>query len=481
MNDIERRLTDAMAARAREVEPHDEDDALGRIAERVTMSRRRGLTVFGIAAALMVAVGTFALLNRGEDETDTVNAGASSSSSSSSTPTTSGTATPVTVFPSAVTPIWPFAGDQRRLAAPEDAARSFAVDYLGMTNARVGDVSPPANAGGAFSVEIFPNERGSARTLVSVVEQEPQGFVVIGAAADQIVVDSPKPHDPVTPTILLSGQSIAFEAQVGVQLRSFGSTEPITETFVMGGSSEMQPFSGELLAPREIDGPFVLILFEGDASGEQTFVKATVIPLEAAGDPAPETFVGITLDGDLMLLDFAGHQQQVIASGVDEVAGSPDRFAYDDGPEPGCGTIRVVDAQDGELAVLQGGQPGFNGDGSRLAYTDCRGGYHGIDLNTLEDSVAERFDWPPCCTSSVATVRGRFGTIAYYDGSLRISSYNPQTGTTANLVDVPTGVISIDADESGRHLLWVDENHDVWKWSGAEPVKVASGFVSAAW
>jgi hypothetical protein len=41
--------------------------------------------------------------------------------------------------------------------------------------------------------------------------------------------------------------------------------------------------------------------------------------------------------------------------------------------------------------------------------------------------------------------------------------------------------ISLDADASGRHLLWVDENHDLWKWSGGDPVKVGSGFTAAAW
>ena len=64
MNDIESRLADAMAARAREVEPHDEDDALNRISERVNMNRRRGLTVLGIAAALAIVVGAVALLQR---------------------------------------------------------------------------------------------------------------------------------------------------------------------------------------------------------------------------------------------------------------------------------------------------------------------------------------------------------------------------------------------------------------------------------
>ena len=30
-------------------------------------------------------------------------------------------------------------------------------------------------------------------------------------------------------------------------------------------------------------------------------------------------------------------------------------------------------------------------------------------------------------------------------------------------------------------MAWVDVNHDLWKWSGSEQVKLGSGFESAAW
>jgi hypothetical protein len=141
-----------------------------------------------------------------------------------------------------------------------------------MTQARVGKVE-------SGEVEIFPNDRGSARTVVQVEERAPRGFVVLSAAADQIKVDQPKPHDALTTTLSLSGQSVAFEAQIGIQLRPFGSTTPVLEDFVMGGGTELQPFSKQIAVP-STDQPLVLLLFEGDASGEQTFTKATVIPLD---------------------------------------------------------------------------------------------------------------------------------------------------------------------------------------------------------
>jgi hypothetical protein len=402
MNDIESRLTDAMAARAREVEPHDEDDALNRISERVTMSHRRTYTILAVAAAVAVAVGTVALLNRHDDKgSHTVTA----ATDSSTTPTTA--TPPVSIIPGTNEhPIWPFESMNRTFATREDAAKSFAVDYLGMTHARVG-----ATTGN--DVEIFPNDRGNARTVVHTAESSTHTFVVNGADADEIQVDTPKPNDPLAPTMTVSGRSVAFEAQIGIQLRPFGLVTPDLEDSAMGGSTEMLPFSKEITAPK-VDQAHVLILFEGDASGEQTFTKATVRLLTPAGEPEPATFIGQALNGDIMLLDFAGHVQ------------------------------RPATAQD--KAALE-------------------------NPATL----------PPNVPGELPTLRGRFGTIAFHDGEY-ITSYNPTTGAIVHLVRPPDAPpVVIDADASGRHLLWVDTNHDLWTWSGGAPVKVGTGFVSAAW
>ncbi len=193
-----------------------------------------------------------------------------------------------------------------------------------MTNARVGATL----AGRPTSdVEVFPNDRASARTLVHV-EERSTGFVVVGATADEITVDTPHPNDALSSPLTISGKSVAFEATVGIQLRPADATTPVFEGNTNGGSTELQPFS-TTITPPAIDQPLVLVVFEGDASGAGTMTKATVIPLAAAGAAEPASF--------------------------------------------------------------------------------------------------------------------------------------------------------FDADESGRHLLWVDVNHDLWKWSGGEPVKVDSGFNSAAW
>jgi hypothetical protein len=510
MNDIESRLADAMAARAREVEPHDEDDALNRISERVTMSHRRTFTILGIAAAVAVAVGSVALLNRGDDkETQHVNVATDSGNTSTTTNTT-----PATVIPAATPAIWPFASMNRTFATPEEAAKSFAVDYLGMTKARLGNTLPPADAHGASTVEVFPNDRASLRTLVNVVEQPPLGWVVVGATADEIIVDTPHAHDPLSSPLAVSGRSRAFEAQLNVSLRPYGSTSPVVEGFTMGGGTEILPFS-TTITPPATDQPLVLVVFEGDASGEGLMAQATVIPLDAAGTPAPTSFVAITNADELVLLDFDGHVQRTLASQVAQFAYSPAAglIAYTKLGEA-CAIDFVSLTSATAPASLSGSAPAFDDLANTLAMVNCDGGvddsaadgnkrstvYQGeriirlawlgdatllmeTDKGVILKKIVGRPDDPApteLVTGVLPTVRGRFGSIAFFAGQ-DISSFNPNTGATVKLVTPAAEPISLDADESGRFLLWVDVNHDLWKWSGGDAVKVGSGFNAAAW
>ena len=89
-----------------------------------------------------------------------------------------------------------------------------------MTNARIGMTSPGSPGLGldGADVEMFTNA-GTARTVVNVVQDGTSGWVVMGAKADQIVVDQPLPHDPVSAPMTVSGRSTAFEGQLGLQLR----------------------------------------------------------------------------------------------------------------------------------------------------------------------------------------------------------------------------------------------------------------------
>lgn len=403
MNDIEPRLIAALRARANDVEPEDEDAALDHITQRVNVSRRRGLTLLSAAAAIVVVVGAIALLNRDDGKNQQISTASDSSSSSSTSATTN--TTPASVIPQQATAIWPFASAHRTFSTPEEAAKTFAVDYLGMTNVHMSSAS-----GGV--VDVFPNANATAVTHLHVMQQSSGGWVVLSANADEIAVDTPKPGDPLSPSMTISGKSIAFEATVGIQLRPLGSTIPVFEGNTNGGSTEVQPFS-TTITPPATDQPLVLVVFEGDASGAGAVTKATVIPLSAAGSPQPTSFFAVTSSGDRVVLDFQGHVQ------------------------------RTLTAADEQFPTA---------------------------TTTLPANVS----------GTLATLRGRFGTIAFFDGA-NISSYNPTTNAQVKLVTPVAAPITLDADESGRHLIWVDVNHDLWTWSGGDPVKAGSGFNSAAW
>ena len=161
MNDIESRLAETMKARARNVEPDDETAALARITSRVDGRRNRALMVLGVAAAIALVIGAVALFRKGEDKQ---RVGVTATTTTVPVSTTSTTTTPK-IVPSLPGPvaIWPFASSDRTFASPEEAAKSFAVEYLGMTNAVVG--SSAGHTGEVTGVEIFPNNRGNARTV----------------------------------------------------------------------------------------------------------------------------------------------------------------------------------------------------------------------------------------------------------------------------------------------------------------------------
>jgi hypothetical protein len=287
-DDLERQLADALAARANTVEPSG-TNSLERIEQRVaaersaSSNRRRLFLGLGAAAAIVAIVAAVAVVRNDDKQAVTVVPAASeSTTTSTATTTTTSPATTSTTVPAAAVPhIGP--SDASTFSTPEEAARRFAVDYLGMTNARLGQTihgEPASGTNGlpVANVEVFPNARSNARTTVNTV-QTSDGWVVTGANADLILVDTPKPHDAVTQLITVSGQGTAFEGQLGVELRPLDSNKVLaTGTAMAGANGEMGPFT-TTIGPPSTDQPVVLVVFEGDASGEQTMTYATVVML----------------------------------------------------------------------------------------------------------------------------------------------------------------------------------------------------------
>ena len=212
--------------------------------------------------------------------------------------------------------------------------------------------------------------------------------------------------------------------------------------------------------------------------------KATVIWLDAAVEAQPSTFVGSTATGDLVYVDLAGHIQRTLAQGVVEIAFAPTTGLVAYSHTRSCGVdFAYVDGGAPPTAIDNASAPIFGPGGAQLSYQVCGDGRRvrtlatGADTDTPADFVVAL---PDSVHGELPTLRGRFGTVAFFDGS-NIASYDPATGKVVTLVHPAGRVLSLDADESGRYLIWTDANLDVWTWSGGEPVKVGSGFNSAAW
>ena len=479
MNDIESRLRDALRARAGEVEPGDDHAALDHITSRLAARRRRGLMVLGVAAALAVLVGAVALLRR-DDGNNAVNVTTkpSTTTESSTTTTTSPEGSQPTIVPMVEPQLWPFTGTS---PSAQTAAGTFAVDYLGMTLARVGKTI-------GDDVEIFPSANATARTLVRVARRG-DGWVVVGAEADQLKINRPAPGSPLTSPLDVAGDGTAFEAQIALELRPIGSTAAVAKTSAMAGANgEVGPYA-TTITPPSTDAPLVLLAYEPDASDRGQMIQASVVLLAAAGDPEPARLVAWDNQAQLKLVDLLTGDQAVIggtASGVaPTLAWEPtkDLVAYGDRGRS-CRSISFVAIRQKDSApatIEDGDNPVFSPDGLELGYVACDGTPHVRNLVTGEDSRFLPSYLPPTAIAGkTATLRGRFGTFAFFDGT-SISSYNPSTGETVKLVTPAAEPRSLDADDSGRHLLWVDTNHDLWKWSGGDPVKIGSGFNSAAW
>jgi len=285
-DDMESRLSNAMSAQTQGVEPADEQAALAAISARVRARRRRGFIVLGVAAALLVLVASAVLLRR-DDGSRTVNVTVASteessattstttSTSTSTTTTTPSTTTSTTVLPAGPAPghVWPL-GATSDFTTPEDAASTFLSEYLGMFDEHV---NATGLNGDHAIVDFSRSPTGAGAMSVDLVRHADHWFVV-GARANEIVVDTPQPHDAITDPLTVSGQSVAFEAQLGLEVRPVGSITIVATGTAIGGSTEMQPFSTTLSVPTD-NAQLVLIVFEGDARGAQTYAKATVVLL----------------------------------------------------------------------------------------------------------------------------------------------------------------------------------------------------------
>ena len=193
-----------------------------------------------IRVAVSIAAGTAILAACGSSE----------SSTSSSTSSTS-QATTTTVASSTTSPapdgqlesaVWPFVSGSTRFHDPVEAARSFAVDYLGFVAPVVGEFRSGDSRSG--EVAIRPAADGPTTTVLVRQLTADDTWWVLGAATPSLQLTSPAALAAISSPVTLAGESTAFEATVNVEVRQDGTVDPLGQDFVMGGSmGEMGPFS----------------------------------------------------------------------------------------------------------------------------------------------------------------------------------------------------------------------------------------------
>ena len=239
----EDRLRQAIEARTSRVEPSA--DALHHIEEKLMDAqqhdnRKRLLIGLGSAAAILAVVVGALVLAGGDDDDPVDTVGTTTTTTAGGTTTTEGTTTTTTFAPTVdpSVPVWPRVHTSQRFDDPVSAARSFAVDFVGMTDPVVGEFQPGDPRSG--EVPLQPRTEGPV-TTVFLRQLEDDTWFVLGSATDDIRLDMPAVGTDIDCPVRLTGEALAFEGVVQVAIRDDVSEEPIGTGIVQGGAGRPPP------------------------------------------------------------------------------------------------------------------------------------------------------------------------------------------------------------------------------------------------
>lgn len=181
---------------------------------------------------------------------DTTTSSTSTTTSTTTAPTTSDapTTVPTTQPPTddLEVALWPEASGPVGYTDPVALVQDFAEEFVGMDDPVVGAFRPGDSRSG--EVEVRADAGATLATTVTVRQLGPNDlWWVLGAASENITVDSPEALEVVSSPLELRGSALAFEGTVTVTLWEDGATAPLATTFVTGsGAPPPGPFTGEL-------------------------------------------------------------------------------------------------------------------------------------------------------------------------------------------------------------------------------------------
>lgn len=227
------------------------------MARGIGRSTRRWI-VAGTAVVVVVAAVALWFGGDGDDETVAPVSTTTTSTTAGSTTTTGGPETTATTIPAVATVLWPFPGTTTRFATPEDAARSFAAEFLGFQD----PIVEAFRQGDARSGEVPVRAAARGPETTVLVRQVGPGddWSVLGAVTENIDVTAPAAGATIASPVTVEGRAVAFEGTVQVEVRADGELGAIGEGFVTGGGDEPRPFTGSV--PFETPGaPYGALVF----------------------------------------------------------------------------------------------------------------------------------------------------------------------------------------------------------------------------
>lgn len=195
-----------------------------------------------VLVALAAAVSLWTSADDGADGSADGGTTVTTADAPTTAPPTVTSAPPTTVAPSMSEAgvLWPFPGTTTRFDTPEEAARSFATEFLRFE----APVVEPFQQGDARSgeVPIRPAAEGPV-TMVLVRQVGPgEDWSVLGATAANLVVSSPRAGEEIASPVTVTGRARSPEGAMGIEVRQDGELGAIGAGSVAGGD-DLRDFS----------------------------------------------------------------------------------------------------------------------------------------------------------------------------------------------------------------------------------------------
>jgi hypothetical protein len=209
------------------------------------MARRMRTRPLMVAVGLIASVTLVVALTGCNDDDGDVETGTTTTEAVSGTTEPDDGSTNGTLSPDELsTAVWPFADSDTRYDDPVDAATGFAVEFVGFDDPVIGEFMQGDSRSG--EVEVQPQADGPVTTVFVRQLGSDDTWWVLGSATENIEFTYPAAGTAIDTPLEVTGEALAFEGTVQVQVRADGTLEPIGDGFVTGGGDVMRPFSGSI-------------------------------------------------------------------------------------------------------------------------------------------------------------------------------------------------------------------------------------------